>query len=151
LATEPARISQQQASAVTRRSLTPGAPRPGTPLSAFRNPSGLQEAIMFQKALLSCLVAAAFAVCAAPATADHWKRHEGRWYFWSEPDTRWYHTDGQYWFYNKDNRWNYYRFDGKFGGDWEIDRDEIEIGDDDRLPKYVAPGIPTKVKVKVKD
>jgi hypothetical protein len=94
--------------------------------------------------LLACMAGG----LATEARADHWKRHDGRWYYWNDGDTRWYHMDGQNWFYNKDNRWTVYRFDGRFGDDWDLDRDELEFDDDLEVPKYAPPPIPTpRVKV----
>jgi hypothetical protein len=105
---------------------------------------------MVRNAILAAAALAACAVFATPAAADHWRRHDGRWYYWNDGDTRWYYMDGRNWFYNKDNRWNVYRFDGKFADDWDLDRDELEFDDDLEVPKYVPPPLP-KPRLKIDD
>lgn len=87
-----------------------------------------------------------------PSLADHWQRHDGRWYMWNAPDARWYYTDGEHWYYHRTDRWNYYPFDARFGEDWEIERDdfgEVEI-EDDRLPRFAPPPAP-RPRVEIDD
>jgi hypothetical protein len=85
---------------------------------------------------------------ASTASADRWTRHDGRWYYWNDDDDRYYYMDGRNWFYSGDKGWNVYKFDRKFGNDWEIDRDDLKFDDDIEVPTYVVPTRP-KVRVKV--
>ena len=110
---------------------------------------------MLKKLCLTGLLAfAAVAGLASSVSADHWTRHNGRWYMWNDADSRYYYSDGQNWFYNGDNRWNVYKFDRKFGHDWELDRNNLKFDDGIAVPTYAVPAVPaqkTKVKVKVDD
>src|SRR5262245_15949117 len=105
-----------------------------------------------KKLFLSGLVAlAATASLAGSELADHWTRHDGRWYFWNDADARYYYNNGEHWFYNGDNRWNVYKFDRKFGHDWEFERDKMKY-DNITAPTFAVPPGPavrTKTKVKV--
>jgi hypothetical protein len=87
---------------------------------------------------------------AGTASADRWSRHNGRWYYWNDGDARYYYNDGRNWFYSGDKGWNVYKFDGKFGDDWEIERDELEFDDDIEVPTYAVPAVP-RARVKVDD
>ena len=49
----------------------------------------------------------------------HWRFHDGHWCLYDESDRRWYYTEGSHWYYENGGRWNLYRFDGKFGRDFE--------------------------------
>jgi hypothetical protein len=71
---------------------------------------------------------------------------------WNVNDARYYYNDGSNWYYSGPKGWNVYRFDGRFGDDWEIDRDNLEIDDDIKVPTYAVPPAPApRVKVKVDD
>jgi hypothetical protein len=103
-----------------------------------------------QRCLMILGLAVAFSALADSAMADRWSRHDGRWYYWSDADTRWYYMDGQNWYYSGDKGWNVYKFDGKFGNDWEIERDELEFDADIEVPRYAVPPAPTpRVRIEV--
>jgi len=115
----------------------------------------MQKGATMKKLFLSGLFAlAAAASLSSSALADHWTRQNGRWYMWNDADSRYYYNDGQNWFYSGDKGWNTYKFDRKFGNDWEIERDKLKFDDDIAVPTYpvpAAPAVRTKTKVKVEN
>lgn len=102
---------------------------------------------MSRSVLCAALLFVFGAAFSESAMADHWGRHDGRWYYWSDPDARWYYGDGQNWYYGTNDGWKMYGFDGKFGNDWEIDRDDLEFDDDAPVPAYGVPPVPARVKI----
>jgi len=83
---------------------------------------------MFTALVLAVLVGVALLVTSAPtaqAVADrptmkhHWRYFDGHWSYWDPDDSRWYYTNGENWYYYDDGTWRLYRFDKKYGRDFE--------------------------------
>ena len=73
------------------------------------------------------LIATSTSAAAPQEGKDQWRNHDGRWSHWNAADKSWYYTDGKHWFVNRDDKagWKLYRFDGKFGMDFERGKYEL--------------------------
>jgi hypothetical protein len=76
-------------------------------------------AVLLGTALLVTTTPAVRAVDGRPGMKAHWRYFDNHWSYWDPDDRRWYYTNGENWYFYDDGTWRPYRFDRKYGREFE--------------------------------